>query len=342
MPTKIPIQLDAWLQTLGGTCENSRFVLPGEDLQPAADMIAPLTHYGFVLTEGPDSSRFLQGQTTCNINEINDTQATPGALCSPKGRVVSDFLIGQISSDGYLMRLRRTLADSMIAALSKYIVFSKAEQQNVSDAYVALGMRGETAMHNIEKVFGARPGGRYQQLHRDGATIIVIDDEQPLAECWLKIDQIEALWPSLSEGLTLRGSSSWESLTIRLGRAEIEPECSGEFIPQMLNLQLTDAINFNKGCYTGQEVVARMQYKGSVKRRLYRLAYEGSPLPSHTPLFCPGSEQSIGNLVNSAAIDANHCEALAVITIKNVEAGFAIVDENGRSFEVLSLPYAIT
>ena len=334
--------LETFLSSLCVRTDDHHCSVDQAPLEPAENMIAPLTHYGFILTEGPDSTTFLQGQTTCNLKEITAEQSRPGALCTAKGRMVSSFLLAAVGEQRYLLRTRADLVESTKAALGKYIVFSKATQADYSCTYLAVGLRGPRAAANIEAAFGSIPTTQYQQVSADTGIAIRLDGQADLYECWIPADRLSTVWPILSTGLELQGSKSWELLTVRQGLGEVCAATADEFIPQMLNYQATGAISFNKGCYTGQEVVARMQYKGTMKRRLFHIRIEGAESTPNAPLFRPGSEQSIGNIVNAVELPDGATEALAVITISDAEQGTVLAGTNLSTVQVLSLPYAIT
>ena len=238
--------------------------------------------------------------------------------------------------------MRRPLVTSSKAALAKYLVFSKAEQRDDSDNYLLLGLSGDRARQAIHNSFGSAPAGRHGTVVQDNNIAIQMDEAGNCYECWIEASEITKVWPSLSEGLTIQGSHSWELLMIRQGLADVEEATVEAFIPQMLNYQLTGAISFTKGCYTGQEVVARMQYKGTLKRRLYRVRVTAKKLMPGTDLYNSETEQKIGSVVNAVSLDNDHSEALAVITIKDVENNTDISTANSAKLEVLSLPYAIT
>ena len=312
---------------------------------PLENIIVPLTHYDILAIEGPDSAKFLQGQTTCDITKVDDTQSLNGAYCSAKGRLLSSFQVARSNPERYLLRMHRSIVSSSKDRLSKYIVFSKAEQHILSDDSLAIGLYGPQARSNIEQTFGQSPQGKFQCLQSDHGPIIQLDEDGLMFECWLTIDSLASLWPQLNQQLKTADSRHWQLLNIQQGIAEISSESVDLFIPQMLNYQITGAINFTKGCYTGQEVVARMHYKGKTKRRLYRIAFEHpdtqTPPAVATPLYGEG-EQSIGDLVNIAKTGPNQCEALAVITIKNVEENCAYVGSKHYPVQILPLPYAIT
>jgi folate-binding protein YgfZ len=161
------------------------------------------------------------------------------------------------------------------------------------------------------------------------------------------------LWPQLNAGQTLISAESWQLMVIRQGLGEVCAATSELFIPQMLNYHLTGAISFTKGCYTGQEVIARMHYKGKLKRQLYRISLQGQPCKPGDDLFGPDSVQSIGKIVNCVAVCDDNSEALAVITSANVDADNVVFRptpaaagadaEINRNIAVniLALPYTI-
>ena len=310
-------------------------------LEPDDNSIALLTYYGLLAISGPDTETFLQGQTTCDVAEVNDHSSRPGAYCTPKGRMVTSFQLARLDSEHFLLRMRRPLVDSSQAVLAKYIVFSKAEQHNASDDYIAVGLRGDNAAAAVNSAFGATPEGLYGTVSSDGNIAIQLDDTGKTFECWIQTDRIEALWPALSRGLKLQGSRSWELLTMRRGHGEVTADTAEIFTPQMLNYQLTGAVSFTKGCYTGQEVVARLHYKGKLKRHMYRIV-AATPMAPGDPLYSDTGTQTIGEIVNAVGVADRQTEALAVITRKDVEQNSVFADVKGTKVEVLSLPYAIT
>lgn len=335
--------LSQWLSQHAGTlAADDHCHFDGVAVEPTANMIAPLTHYGFVDTSGADSIRFLQGQASSDFAKTDSASSLPGCFCSPKGRGYASFLAAVDSAERVLLRMVRNVIPGSRERLAKYIVFSKAQQTDVSDQYLAIGLHGPQAAANIAQVFGQCPQALHQRVSAGDNSVTRLVDGDDWFECWVKFDQLDALWPQLSEQLALQGSESWQLAMIRLGLAEIGAGTEELFIPQMLNYHLTGAVSFTKGCYTGQEVVARLQYKGAVKRQLYRIGIEGAAPSPGTALFRVGEQQAVGDIVSSVALDGDRAEALAVISIKDVEAGTALQVENSGPVEVLSLPYAIT
>jgi folate-binding protein YgfZ len=306
------------------------------------NFISILSHYGLLAINGLDAAKFLQGQTTCDVNSIDIETSCPGAYCTPKGRMLTSFLLAQQGKQSYLMRMRHPLVETTNNVLSKYIVFSKAEQHSANDDYIAVGLFGDKAKAAIHNVFGQVPSQRYQCINMDGNIAIQIDTEGLMIECWIKTGDLKKFWPSLSDNMSLQGSKHWELLTIRLGIGEVCAETVDMFIPQMLNYHLTEAISFTKGCYTGQEIVARMQYRGKLKRGMYRIKTANKSFLPGTELYLSSnSDQSIGNIVNAINIETIGSEALAVLTHSVINQDNIFIGDDKSPVEILSLPYTV-
>ena len=308
------------------------------------NFISPIPYYGILLTQGPDSSQFLQGQTTCDFKAVTDDHSRLGAFCNPKGRMISSFLAARQDDQNYLLRMRRDIIESTKAAFGKYIVFSKAEQTDISDQVIVLGLYGEKVKAALIDTFGNAPTEKNQVCQQDNQLILQLDEEGLTFECWLQIDNAEKYWTQLSQSLKPTGSNQWQRLTIQQGIGELGSDTIDEFIPQLLNFTLVGAVSFDKGCYTGQEVVARMHYKGKPKRGLYRIQLQGNDAKEGQELFSDG-EQAIGTLVNIATISTNDqdtlYEALAVLAHSEKEKTLSRKNQDDR-IGLLDLPYAIT
>lgn len=313
----------------------------GEGLSPDDDWVSPLLQYDFMRIDGPDSATFLQGQTTCDWRQISATQASRGSYCNIKGRVLSSFIGLQPHEALAMLRMRGDICASTRALLQKYIVFSKAEICPQERRHWAIGVAGKQARVRLERVFGSAPQGHLQSVSLDAdVQIIQLDEAGERFECWLSGTAAGQYWNPLCESATVCDSHYWERDNILAGIAEICAATQDQFLPQQLNYQLTGAVNFKKGCYTGQEVVARIQYRGKLKRRLYAARIDSSlDSPLAGELVSPTSEQSIGNIV-SAFRGADHSLVLAVLTIDALEQ--PIFNAGSETpLHLLALPYEL-
>ncbi|MGZ0785020.1 CAF17-like 4Fe-4S cluster assembly/insertion protein YgfZ [Pseudomonas saponiphila] len=297
----------------------------------------PLSHEGVLAVRGPDASKFLQGQLTCNLNYLSDSQSSLGARCNQKGRMQSSFRI-LVQGDGCLLAMASELLEPQLADLKKYAVFSKAKLSDESANWVRFGLAGGDATLS---------GLGLELPQEDGAVVrsddlIAIRVSSDRAELWAPAEQAEHLARQLAAQLPEGELNQWLLGQIRAGLGQVMAQTRELFIPQMLNLQAVGGVSFKKGCYTGQEIVARMQYLGKLKRRLYRLALPTGELPvPGTPLFSPTHGSAIGEVV-LAARATDQVELLAVLQAEAVEDGNLHLGAlEGPSLHLLDLPYQL-
>ncbi|QQZ43471.1 folate-binding protein YgfZ [Pseudomonas sp. SK3(2021)] len=296
-----------------------------------------LSHEGVLAVRGPDASKFLQGQLTCNLNYLSDSQSSLGARCTQKGRMQSSFRI-LLEGDGCLLAMATELLEPQLADLKKYAVFSKARLSDESALWVRFGLgNADAALAGLGLELPAEDGA----VARNGG-LIAIRVSADRAELWAPADKAEGLREKLAAQLPEGNLNQWLLGQIRAGIGQVMPATRELFIPQMLNLQAIGGVSFKKGCYTGQEIVARMQYLGKLKRRLYRLALKAEELPEPgTPLFSPTHGSSIGEVVIAARAEQN-IELLAVLQAEAAEDGNLHLGAlEGPGLQLLDLPYQL-
>jgi folate-binding protein YgfZ len=296
-----------------------------------------LSHEGVLAVRGADAGKFLQGQLTCNLNYLSDTRASLGARCTQKGRMQSSFRI-LLEGDGVLLAMASGLLEPQLADLKKYAVFSKSKLTDESAAWVRFGIeQGDEALKNLGLEL---PEDTDSVVRHDG--LIAIRVSPGRAELWVAADQADDIKGKLSAQLSEGELNQWLLGQVRAGIGQVMPSTRELFIPQMLNLQAVGGVSFKKGCYTGQEIVARMQYLGKLKRRLYRLQLVADELPEPgTQLFAPSHGSSIGEVV-LAANAAGHIELLAVLQAEAAEGGDIHLGAlDGPALNLLDLPYQL-
>jgi len=208
---------------------------------------------------GPDSERFLQGQLTCDVKAMTEDQWSAGACCTAKGRMVANFIIAR-TDDGFLMRLPASQADTLIAHLKKYIVFFKSKIDHASGMVV------------IGECHSSATAATTPTVERDSGIILTHSDGR--REFWISQEQKDNVL-----GETQCAERQWIEQEITAGWAWVVPDSTEAWVPQYIGWQAVGGISFSKGCYTGQEVVARLQYLGKSKRNLY-LIESDTPLPN--------------------------------------------------------------
>lgn len=237
-----------------------------------------VTLYSMSITEvsGEDSSRFLQGQLSCNVQKLNKELSLRGALCNLKGRVIANLRVVQ-GADDILLLSRGDLQEKILATLNKYKVFFKTSLKVPETKYCIYGLGGGNLAAVLGKLGVALPELADTCIEYQGLTFIRIPGsalfDVPRYLLIFKSDSVPALafWQNLQPLLVQESEISWTVADIRTGQAHPDLSQSELFTPQLLNYDINGVIDFKKGCYTGQEIVARMFYKADAKRRLYYL-----------------------------------------------------------------------
>ena len=297
----------------------------------------PLSHEGVLAVRGVDASKFLQGQLTCNLDYLSEAKATLGARCTQKGRMQSSFRI-LLEGDGVLLAMASELIEAQLLDLKKYAVFSKSKLSDESASWVRFGLsHGDAALASLGL-----------ELPQDTDSVVRANDliairvSPARAELWVRAEQADDIRNLLAAQLPEGSLNDWLLGQIRAGIGQVFGQTREEFIPQMINLQAVGGVSFKKGCYTGQEIVARMQYLGKLKRRLYRLtlADNGVPEPG-IELFSPVHASSAGNVV-LAARTGSGVELLAVLQADAVENGnIRLGNPEGQALLLSELPYTL-
>ncbi len=296
-----------------------------------------LDHEGLLAVRGADAAKFLQGQVTCNLNYLSPTQSSLGARCTPKGRMLSSFRIVAVEG-GYLLAMDRELIASQQADLQKYAVFSKSKLSDESQDWIRFGLAGGDAVLNE---LGLQLGDASDSLSSAGQLLAVrLSDGR--AELWAPATEAARLQSHLADHLPQAPLNDWLLAQVRAGVGQVFGATRELFIPQMINLQALGGVSFKKGCYTGQEIVARMQYLGKLKRRLQRLRLVAAELPAiGVELFSPVHGSSVGEVV-LAAQAGDAVELLAVLQEDAVNDGrIHLGSSEGPTLTLLDLPYQL-
>lgn len=303
---------------------------------PTSAFFCLLPHEGVLSVQGPDAAKFLQGQLTCNLNYLDDRTSSLGARCTPKGRMLSSFRI-VAHAQGYLLAMASELIAAQLADLKKYAVFFKVQLQDASDEWVRYGVQNAAELPLAPALIApAEPGGVQSS---DGMLAVRLDEQR--VEVWVPQAQAEAVHEKMRAALAERPLEQWLLQQIRAGVGQVFGATRELFIPQMINLQALGGVSFRKGCYAGQEIVARMQYLGKLKRRMYRLALNGATPAIGAELFSPVHASSVGEVVLAAPTD-NGCELLAVVQEDALADGRLSLDKSAdSSLRLLDLPYQL-
>ncbi len=336
-----------FIESQGAVLENGRvqhFGHPAEERHAAAQghVLADLSDYSLIRARGDDTLNFLNGQLSNDIRQLDATRSQLAAWCNPKGRMMVIFRLFRRDKD-YLLQLPAALHENTLKRLRMFVLRSKVTLENVDAELSCFGLSGPEAENRLRESAGFAPRGDNACETLDGMTILSLPGPQPRYEIVAPTTTAMKLWDKLKSGASPVGPAVWAWLDIMAGIPSVHPETSEEFVPQMANLEAVGGVNFKKGCYPGQEIVARMQYLGKLKQRMYRAHFAGERAPRpgeavYAPDF-PG--QSAGTVVESQPSPDGGHDLLAVIQIGSADTGeLHLENEGGPQLSLQSLPYS--
>jgi tRNA-modifying protein YgfZ len=333
-------------ETVPGRIAVRSFGDPDRELSAARDatIVAPISHLGLLEFKGPDTGDFLHGQLSSDVAALSVGDAQASAYCSPKGRVLANFTLWR-EPDGFSALLSQDLAAAMQKRLTMFVLRSKVKIEDASARYVLLGIAGPAAAGSLARALGVSAGSPITAKFAEAGTAINLGEDRFIAV--LRPQAAETAWALLAADLTPAGEDTWRWLDIQAGIPWISLPTQDQFVPQMANLELTGAVNFQKGCYPGQEIVARTQYLGKLKRRLFRChAAIDSPPEAAANLYCAAlGSQACGMVVNAAPAPGGGCDLLAVMQVETAQSAVAspvrLGAPDGPELDILGLPYPV-
>lgn len=305
----------------------------------AGTVMADLSHYDLLKISGADATDFLQGQLANDINAIEIGQSQYSAWCSHQGRVISIIFVMRMADD-YLMLVPGNLTSIIGEKLAMYILRSQVRLEQIIDQIIfgVSGPKSESKIHDIDL---SLPAAEYTHSFKDGVLISRIPGLTPRYIFITNLKKSKDIWSRLDVQSAPVGKNAWNLTDIRSGIPLIDEDTSENFIPQMLNLDEIPAVNFKKGCYPGQEVVARMQYLGKSKRKMYHIEIDRtSPLQNGAKLISTSSKSTkgAGNIINNALNGDGKIEALAVLE-QEILTYDDLQDADGNPIKHMELHY---
>ena len=307
-------------------------------------VICDLGHQGLISAYGDDASTFLQGQLTNDIRDVSEHHSQLSAYCTPKGRMLANFRVFKRDNTVFLSMPREQL-ESTLNRLSMFVLMAKVTLTDSSDSLVHIGTSGPNAEEVLGGAIADLPAQVDDVVQVDGYTVIRTAGPHARFEVYGELEAMKELWNKLDVHAAPVGAGPWEMLDILAGTPTVYPQTAESFVPQMTNMQVINGVNFQKGCYTGQEVVARMQYLGKLKRRMYQIHIDtNTPVHPGDKLFAAdtSSGQGTGNIVSAQPDPDGGYAALAVIDISDAENNqLKLIDENGPDISLRDLPYQV-
>ncbi len=341
---------DAWtqhLQQAGAilTDRGARFADTHEEARAAiaGDVVAALSDYAFIEASGPDAAAFLQAQLSNDVRALDAEQSQLSGYCNPKGRLLAAFRLLRIG-DRYLLRLPAEILEPTLKRLRMFVLRSQVQLEDVSAQTAAIGVAGPAAEARLRETAGTLPAQVDGAVHAAGAVLVRVAGAIPRFELYGPTEAIAPLWDALATAATPVGPAAWALLDIHAGLPTVRASTMEAFVPQMVNLEVIGGVSFKKGCYPGQEVVARMHYLGKPKRRMFlaHLAEAAPPPRAGDELFRAGESQSSGRIVDAQPAAEGGSDLLAVIQLGSLGGEpLHLRDSQGPALQLRELPYAL-
>ena len=289
--------------------------------------IAPISHLGVIRVQGDDAASFLHGQLTNDFALLDLHHARLAAFCSAKGRMQASFIGFKRAHDDILLVLSRDLLAQTLKRLSMFVLRAKAKLSDASADFHLLGLIGNAVPHSEQAPWALQSEGDAHIVHLYPAA-----------------GQARALWiapASTAAPTTTLTAAQWLWSEVASGVATVSQPVYELFVPQMLNYESIGGVNFKKGCYPGQEVVARSQFRGTLKRRAF-IVHAQAELQAGTEVFAASdAEQAVGTVVQAAPAPQGGWEAIVSMQISAAPEALTAGSATGTPLTILPLPYTL-
>ena len=298
---------------------------------------------GLIRVSGDDAGTFLHSQLTNAVEDLVPGTARLAGYCSPKGRLIASFLMWR-DADGIVLQLSADIQPTIQKRLSMFVLRAKAKLADATPALAVLGVAGAKAADALAQAGLTAPDAPWSTAASDAGTVIRLPDGAGLPRWQVVVatERAEQVKAALSASLAGVQPDVWDWLDIRAGLPRIAAATQEQFVPQMVNFELIGGVNFRKGCYPGQEVVARSQYRGTLKRRMWLVRGEGGTPAAATEIFRPAEpEQPCGMIVNAAPAPQGGWEGLAELKIDAAGGPLHAGAADGPALQTGALPYEV-
>ncbi|MGJ9416418.1 YgfZ/GcvT domain-containing protein [Massilia sp. CMS3.1] len=313
----------------------------------ALGFVAPVTDLGLIAVAGEDAARFLHSQLTNDVEHLGTGEARLAGFCTPKGRLQATFLMWRDPEATVWLQLPRSIQAPLQKRLSMFVMRSKAKLRDATfeDAVAAVigigGVKGEAVLRAWGLVL---PDVAMASTHDERGTVIRLSDAFGAPRyLWVtSAAHAQAILPALSTQLVLGGNAAWQLAAIHAGVPQVTAATQEQFVPQMINFELLGGVNFKKGCYPGQEIVARSQYLGKLKRRTSLASVENAAARAGDEVFSKADpDQPCGMVVNAAPNGLGGADLLVETKLAALEEDVHLGASGGAPLRFLTMPYAL-
>jgi folate-binding protein YgfZ len=315
--------------------------------QLAVGFVAPITDLGLIALDGAESASFLHTQLTNDVEHLGPGEARLAGYCSAKGRLLASFLMWRNDATIFL-QLPRDILPAVQKRLSMFVLRAKTKLSDASALpanAVMLGLGGGLAEAVLQTWFDVLPAQAFSKIDHPLGTLIRVADAlgAPRYQWLMSAETANTVAPVLADRLSVGNADSWHLSEIHAGVAQISKATQEQFVPQMVNFELLGAVNFKKGCYPGQEIVARSQYLGKLKRRTTLVSIPDAHAAAGMEVFATADPaQPCGMIVNAAPNGQGGVDALVEMKLAAIEAGSVrLGSADGVALQFLDMPYVL-
>ena len=312
-----------------------------------AGFAARLDDLGLIAVSGADAVTFIHNQISNDVERLGPTEARLAGYSTPQGRLLATFMAWR-NSESVLLQLPREILPMIQKRLQMYVLRAKVKLEDASDRHMLIGLGGRSAADVLRSWFDQLPDAPYRRVDGEHGTLIRVADAfgSPRYQWIASPESAESAWPSLTQALAHAPAGSWRLADILAGVPRIAVATQDKFVAQMVNLELVGGVSFTKGCYPGQEIIARTQYLGKSRRRMLLAFAELEHADTHTlagsDVYSDGDPgQPCGAVVSAEAMDTRMA-CLISLRLDLVEGGqLRLGSAQGPVLAVGTLPYAL-
>ncbi|HZW14387.1 MAG TPA: folate-binding protein [Noviherbaspirillum sp.] len=308
------------------------------------NFISPLTDLGLIAASGDEAAHFLHNQLTNDVEHLGMNEARLAGYCSPKGRMLASFLMWK-SGDTFMLQLPREIQPAVQKRLQMFILRAKVKLADATDNNAVLGLAGDAVGAAVAKWFPFLPNAPYAKVEADAGSLIRVADAfgVPRYQWIAPLAVAEEAWPELVKTLTPAGTHIWRLANIHAGIPQITLATQEQFVPQMVNFEVIGGVNFKKGCYPGQEIVARSQYLGKLKRRMLLASAEAADAKAGMEVFSSADpDQPCGMVVNAERNSQAGFDCIVEMKVAAIDEGtIHLGSMQGPQLVFGTLPYTL-
>lgn len=312
----------------------------------AAGFVATVTDQGLIAVAGEEAAKFLHAQLTNDVEHLQQGDARFAGFCTPKGRLQASFLMWR-DVDAVYLQMPRAIQAPLQKRLSMFVLRSKAKLRDATDEApfaAVLGFGGAKAQAALGRFVNTLPATPMSKTDGAFGTVLRLNDAFGAPRyLWLASSEAaSAALDALKGELALGGNQAWRLAAIHAGEPQVDAATQEQFVPQMVNLELLGGVNFKKGCYPGQEIVARTKYLGKIKRRTTLASIDTATARAGDELFSQADpDQPCGMVVNAAPNGRGGADALVEIKLASLGEQVALGSSTGAPLRFLPMPYSL-